>query len=76
MKTRHVSIEGSDLTQLSPVKGVIHVAGLIHNPTQLINILWEVDGCSGSSQCEAWKGQYEIDQLVFAGYHIKGVSII
>lgn len=70
---RHAPIEGSDLTEVTPVNGIIHVAGIIRSPHQLISIRWEVDGSSGSTECEAWEGQYRIDQFVSAGYTVLSV---
>lgn len=46
----------------------------IKNPRQMISIKWEVDGSSGSTECEAWRGQYEIECLERAGYRI--ISIL
>ncbi len=68
-------IEGTDLAIAVPENGVLRVAGMIRSPHQLIVINWIVDGCSGSSHCQAWRGQYEIDALVRAGYRIVSVSI-
>ena len=73
---RIAPIEGSDLRTIEPAGGVFHVAGLIHTPRDLISIKWEVDNASGSTECEAWRGQHEIDCLIHAGYIIKSVSII
>lgn len=72
---RNVPIEGSDTTEIAPVNGVMHVAGIIQSPHNKVCISWEVDGSSGATHCEAWRGQYEIDCLVSAGYSIKGVSL-
>ena len=68
-------ITGSDVTQIEPVNGAIHVGGLIKTPTQLIRINWEVDCSSGETICQAWRGQHEIDCLVRAGYKILSVSL-
>lgn len=73
---RTIPITGSDVTTIRPMNGVIHVAGIIRKHDQLIDINWEVDGRSGSTQCQAWYGQYEIDQLTKAGYKIIGVSLV
>lgn len=72
---RHVPIEGQDITEITPVNGVLHVAGLIRSPMQKISIKWEVDNSSGRTECEAWRGQYEIECLTRAGYAVKGVSL-
>jgi hypothetical protein len=69
-------IEGKDITEITPVNGVFHVAGIIRSPNQLISIKWEGDSSSGSTECEAWRGQYEIDCLVKAGYKIKSVGLL
>ena len=43
-------------------------------PKDMVSIAWEVDGRSGSTQCECWRLQYEIERLEAAGYAVKGVS--
>ncbi len=68
-------ITGSDITQVEPVNGVIHVAGIVKTPDQLVIITWEVNNSSGSTICQAWRGQYEIECLVRAGYKVLGVGI-
>jgi hypothetical protein len=67
-------IEGSDISAITPVNRVLHVAGVIKNPRQNISIKWEVDGASGSTECQAWQGQYEIECLNLAGYVIKSIE--
>lgn len=47
--------------------------GWINSPHQIISIKWEVDGASGSTECEAWRGQWEIECLEHAGYTIVDV---
>lgn len=73
---RHAPIEGHDINQASPINGVIHVAGFIREPRQHIRISWTVDGFSGSTECQAWAGQHEIDGLVKAGYRILSISAV
>jgi|688.fasta_scaffold2295887_2 hypothetical protein len=68
-------IEGSDLRSAEPVNGVIRVAGIVYSPHQLIAIRWEVDGFSETTLCEAWRGQYQIDNLTRAGYRIVSVEV-
>ena len=68
-------ITGSDTTHIEPVNGVLHVAGIVKTPDQLVIITWEVDGSSGTTICPAWQGQYEIECLVRAGYKVLGVGI-
>ena len=68
-------ITGSDITEITPVNGVIHVGGIIKTAEQLVEIKWEVDGSSGATICRAWEGQYEIDMLVRAGYKILSVGL-
>lgn len=46
----------------------------IRTPHQVIRISWTVDGASGSTECEAWRGQYEIDSLERSGYVILSVG--
>ena len=48
----------------------------VRGPFQTISIDWEVDGVSGSTQCEAWRGQYEIECLERAGYTVLTVEDI
>jgi hypothetical protein len=74
MIMRNPPITGSDLRIIEPVNGVFRVAGLIRSPHQLISIKWEVDNASGSTECEAWRGQYEIDCLTRAGYSILAIE--
>lgn len=73
---RFAPIEGSDLRTIEPVGGVFHVAGFIRSPNQMISIKWEVDNPvgSGSTECEAWRGQYEIDCLTRAGYRVLSID--
>ena len=44
------------------------------SPQDMVSIAWEVDNSSGSTQCECWRLQYEIDRLESAGYEVKGVE--
>ncbi len=67
-------ITGSDLRTIEPVNGVFRVAGLIRSPHQLISIKWEFDNASGSTECEAWRGQHEIDCLTRAGYTVLSIE--
>jgi hypothetical protein len=43
-------------------------------PHQLISIKWKVDNASGSTECEAWRGQHEIDCLTRAGYTVLSIE--
>jgi hypothetical protein len=72
---RTIPIQGLDITEATPSSGKIFVAGLIRSPRQIISIRWESQGCSGSTECEAWRGQHEIDRLTIAGHQIKSVGI-
>lgn len=49
---------------------VINLRHFVRTPHDVVSIAWEVDGSSGSTQCEAWRGQHEIDKLVKDGYQI------
>ena len=71
---KNVPIEGSDVTEAAPTNGVFRVAGFIRSPHDLISIRWEVDGASGRTECEAWRGQHELDGMVRAGYQIKSIG--
>lgn len=42
----------------------------VRNAHDMVRIIWEVDGSSGATECEAWRVQYELDKLQDAGYHI------
>lgn len=53
---------------------VIDATKLVNTPHDIINIQWEVDGSSGSTKCEAWRGQHEIDSLVRAGYIVTSIT--
>ena len=68
-------ITGSDITQIGPVNGVIHVAGIVITPDQLVKITWEVDNSSGETICQAWQAQYAIEGLVRAGYNVLSVGL-
>ena len=68
-------ITGSDITQIESVNGVIHVAGIVKTPEQLVKIAWEVNNSSGETICQAWRGQYEIVCLVRAGYKVLSVGV-
>ena len=46
----------------------------VKDPHQIISIKWVVDGFSGSTECEAWRGQYEIEKLERAGYRILDIT--
>lgn len=54
--------------------GVIDLHGAVSSPHDWVSIGWQVDGYSGSTQCAAWRGQHEINQLLRAGYVITGVT--
>lgn len=57
------------------MRTTLDLRGMVKSPHDLVEILWEVDGSSGCTTCEAWRGQHEIDQLVKAGYTIMSVSV-
>ena len=69
------AITGSDVTEITPVNGVIYVGGIIKHYDQLERIKWKSDNASGSTICRAYEGQYEIDKLVRAGYKILSVGL-
>lgn len=75
---RYPPVEESDLHTIEPVNNVFHIAGIIRNPLQLIRINWAVDNPtgSGSTECQAWRGQYEIDSLIRAGYRVLNVTLV
>jgi hypothetical protein len=73
---KNVPIEGYDINTATPVRGVLPVAGFVTSPKDIISLFWEVDGASGSTTCEAWRGQHEIDVLTRSGYIVTGVSLV
>lgn len=68
-------IDGSDCEALTPINGQIHVAGIIRSPRTPICIQWKKNAFSGVTNCQAWQGQYEIDELTKSGHDIVSVSI-
>jgi hypothetical protein len=70
-------IEGSDVTSIVPTNRVIRVGGIVRSPRQIIAICWEVDDHEGSgcTTCEAWRGQYVIDNLTRCGYRVISVGL-
>ena len=64
-------ITGSDVTEIVPVNGVLHVGGIIKDPKQLIRIKWEVDCSSSETICPADYSQFA-DK---AGKILRGESI-
>jgi hypothetical protein len=71
---KHLPIEGHDITEAKPVGGVFLVAGFIRSPHDRVCIRWEVDGSSGTTYCEAWQGQWELDCMTRAGYQVKSIA--
>lgn len=55
---------------------VFDVTKFIKSPFTIIRIEWIVDNSSGATECEAWRGQHEIDSLTQAGYEIKTISLV
>lgn len=53
---------------------IIYIPINVKTPTDPVSIRWTVDGASGSSECEAWEGQHEIDRLQAAGYSITSIN--
>lgn len=43
-------------------------------PYDLVTIKWEVDGFSGSTTCEAWRVQYELDCFYQGGYKVVSID--
>ena len=48
----------------------IDATRFVHTPFDRVVILWVVDGSSGRTICEAWRAQFEIDDLTRAGYTV------
>lgn len=46
----------------------------IRTPHDMVSIKWEVDNASGSTECEAWRVQHEIEMLEKAGYQIIAIE--
>jgi len=57
-----------------PAGDRVNVTPIVTTPQQVISIGFELDGAGGSKECEAWRGQYEIDTLVATGARITHVS--
>ena len=72
---KNVPITGGDIKSAKPINGVIHISAFVSSPHQFINIFWELDKASGSTQCEAWRGQHEIDCLKLAGAKILSIGV-
>lgn len=57
-----------------PTIHVIALDKIADNPHTIVSIKWSVGEASGSTECEAWRGQHEIELLESAGYTITGVE--
>ena len=55
---------------------VVDLTKFIKSPFTIIRIEWIVDNASGATECEAWRGQHEIDSLTQAGYEIKSILLV
>lgn len=58
------------------MKTKIDLTKFVKSPFNIIRIEWIVDNSSGSTECEAWRGQHEIDSLTQTGYEIKTISLV
>ena len=58
------------------MKTKIDLTKFVKSPFNIIRIEWIVDRSSGATECEAWRGQHEIDALTQAGYEIKTISSV
>lgn len=56
------------------VKKHIDARNLVKTPFDLVCIRWIVDGSTGCTTCEAWRGQGEIEALERAGYVVTSVE--
>lgn len=72
---RNAPIVGSDIVEVRPSNGRLLVGGLVRCPKTKITLFWHVDDASGSTTCEAWQGQHEIDCLNRAGYQIERITL-
>lgn len=63
-------------TWIKPVNNVFHLKGFVRTPEQMVSIKWESDDgfSSGSTECQAWRCQYEIDCLDRAGHKILAID--
>lgn len=68
-------IEGTDLVDIPNINGKILIGAVVRSPLDKVHIKWEVDGSTGTTICEAWRGQYEIDCLVKAGYKVLSAGL-
>ena len=58
------------------MKTKIDLTKFVKSPFNIIRIEWIVGNSSGVTECEAWRGQHEIDSLTQAGYEIKTISSV
>ena len=58
------------------MKTKIDLTKFVKSPFNIIRIEWIVDNSSGATECQAWRGQHEIDVLTQAGYEIKTISLV
>ena len=58
------------------MKTKINLTKFVKSPFNIIRIEWIVDNSNGATECEAWRGQHEIDSLTQAGYEIKTISLV
>ena len=72
---KNIFISGSDIEEISFINGVALVGAIVRRPSDKISIFWQVDNASGTTNCEAWQGQHEIDCLVKAGYEIIKIGL-
>ncbi len=52
----------------------INVQHFVRDPYASVRIMWEVGGTSGSTECEAWQAQGEVESLERSGYTIVDVA--
>lgn len=54
----------------------VSVTHFVKTPYTIVSIKWEVSrpAGSGSTECEAWRAQYEIEKLEKAGYRVLSVE--
>lgn len=54
----------------------IDVRHFVKSPETMVSIQWETENpaASGSTECQAWRGQYEIEKLEKSGYKVLTVK--
>lgn len=71
--TKRIAIIGHTPPAVLEYSTTIDLRCLLRSPHDSVTIDWECGLASGSTTCEAWRGQHEIDGMLRAGYKIVGI---